>query len=316
MDESRMAAASRVFAVVVSYRPELLRFSQLVDELLRQCETVLVVDNNLANDLGVEAELVKNPAFGDRLRLARCGDNIGIGAALNIGIEAATAEGAEFVLLSDQDSLPAPDMVRQLVNTYQSLDRSGVEVGSVMPCYVDEITRQAFGFQVKQPGRIFYSVCAAEEARPWVETLSGITSGSLYRIGVFARVGLMREDYFIDYVDTEWFHRARSHGLHLFGTGDAVLYQRLGDDTFPVWYLRWRPFTQYSPVRLYYRFRNFVAMYREPTVPLSWKIRAGWYWLGNLYAYLLFAPTRAKNVSHIFRGLYDGLRRRMGRYDG
>jgi rhamnosyltransferase len=125
----------------------------------------------------------------------------------------------------------------------------------------------------------------------------------------------MREDYFIDYVDTEWCHRARAAGYRLFGTSRARMGHHLGDDMFRVWYLRWRPFNAYSPLRLYYRFRNFVLLMKCGYVPMAWKLRASWYWLGNLYAYALFSPSRLRNLRFIGKGLLDGLLGRGGRID-
>jgi rhamnosyltransferase len=196
----------------------------------------------------------------------------------------------------------------------QRLRPIGIRVGCVGPTYVDHVTGQTFGFQVQEPGHLFYSTLASERADPWVEVITGITSGSLIPCSVFADVGAMREDYFIDYVDTEWCHRARHHGYKLYGTSHASMEHHLGDDTFQVWYLRWRPFSSYSPLRLYYRFRNFVLLMRCGYVPWRWKVRAGWYWLGNLYAYMLFSPSRKENFRYIARGLFDGIRGRTGRY--
>jgi len=306
----------RVIAIVVAYFPEPQRFAALLDQFLAQTDAVLVVDNTPASVEDAERVVMAMPEYGERLRLVRCGDNIGIGAALNIGIEVATAEGYELVLLSDQDSLPAEDMVKQLLRTFDDLSAHRFDVGCVSPAYMDEVTGGWFGFQVKRPGQLLYSTLNAELADPWVEVLTSITSGTLIPAAAFMRVGGMREDYFIDDIDAEWCLRARFKGLHLFGTVRAVMHHRLGDASFPLWYLRWRRFNSYSPLRLYYRFRNFIALCGEEHTPLGWKIRATWYWLGNIYAYLLFSPNRRANAQYIFRGLYDGFRGRMGRYDG
>lgn len=306
----------RTIAVVVTHLPEAERFQALLASLLAQVDQVLVVDNTPAGRGEAEHVVTGHPAYGEQLRIVRCGENVGIAAALNIGIGAAISENFDYVLLSDQDSLPDRDMAFHLRRVLEELERSGFNPACVMPCYADEVTQQRFGFQVQRKGSLFYSICDADEATPFIEVLSGITSGSLYRVAVFPAVGLMKEEYFIDYVDTEWFHRARARGFRLFGTSSAVLGHRLGEDSFPVWYWGWRPFTAYPPRRLYFRFRNFVAMYREKYVPLPWKVRAGWYWLGNLYAYLIFSPNRRVNAKYIFRGLRDGLGGRMGRFDG
>jgi rhamnosyltransferase len=295
--------------------PEPIRFCALLETLLCQVGAVLVVDNTPAERRDTEQAIMALDAQGAGLRLIRCGENLGIAAAINIGVEAARSEGYEMVLLNDQDSLPADDMVSQLLSTFDALSKSGMQVGSVSPGYIDEVTGDRFGFQVLRPGRWLYSVAAASSADPWIEVLTSITSGTLIPIAVFDAVGVMREDYFIDDVDIEWCLRARSKGFRIFGTARALMRHRLGDDSFALWYLRWRQVSTYRPLRLYYRFRNFIALCREEHTPLGWKVRASWYWLGNLYAYLLFSPNRLANARYIARGLYDGFRGRMGRYE-
>ncbi|MEO6137424.1 MAG: glycosyltransferase family 2 protein [Luteimonas sp.] len=312
----KAAPAARVLAVVVAYLPEPIRFRALLNTLLCQVDTVLVVDNTPATHLDAERVVMEMPEHGTALRLVRCGENMGIAAALNEGIDAARIEGYELVLLNDQDSLPAEDMVERLLATLDALTAEGARVGSVSPAYVDEVTGDWFGFQVMRPGKWFYSVVAAPLADPWIEVLTSITSGTLVPTQVFDVVGVMREDYFIDDVDVEWCLRARARGYQLFGTVRAVMRHRLGEDSFPLWFLRWRGFSSYRPLRLYYRFRNFIAVCGEDHAPLAWKVRASWYWLGNIYAYLLFSPNRLANARYIAHGLYDGFRGRMGRYDG
>lgn len=308
---SDSANTATVMCVVVTFYPEKTVLRSLLIELVRQVDAVLVVDNSPAQDSAAEA-IVNGLGVQERVRLVRCGSNLGIAAAQNIGIKAALAEGYEFVLLSDQDSCPEPGMVTQLMAITAEREAQGEQVAAVLPQHIDKVTNQAFGFQVQRPGKWFYSTAPGEDANPWIEVLSGIASGTLSRSKVYEKVGLMREDYFIDYVDTEWFHRARALGFRLYGTAKARIGHSLGDSSFQVWYLRWRPFSAYSPQRLYYRFRNFVAMCKQPYVPFRWKLRAIWYWLGNVYAYALFANNRAANIFYIVRGLWDGVRKRSG----
>ncbi len=305
-------SGSTVLAVVVTYLPDTSALQLLLRSLLTQVDQILIVDNTPATDDRVHGVIANFVELLSTLRLVRLGKNLGIGAALNAGIDVAIAEGFEYVLLSDQDSLPAADMVEQLLSVARQLQSAGVRVGCVGPTFVDRITGQTSAFSVQESGHFFYSVFASERADLCVEVITGITSGSLIPRNVFAEVGPMREDYFIDYIDTEWCHRARHCGFKLYGTSHAIMAHRIGDDTFQVWYRRWRPVNSYPPFRLYYRFRNFVLLVRCDYVPWRWKVRAGWHWLGNAYAYLLFASNRRQNAKFIFRGLYDGIRGRTG----
>lgn len=303
---------SEVAVVVVAYEPEIARLRALLEAFSRQAARILVVDNTPPLSPSAGSARAAADGIGGVL-IRNLGENVGVGRALNIGIAAAIEEGCEFVLLSDQDSLPSDNMVDALVDVHEQLEAQGNRVGAVSALYADDVTGRTFGFQVQEPGRWFYSIAGAERGFPWLEVVSGITSGTLSRASVFPEVGMMREDYFIDFVDTEWFHRARARGYGIYGTSRAILRQRLGEEFFRAWLGRWFDVTSYPPSRLYFRHRNFIAMAKESHVPLAWKLRASLYLLGNLYGYLLFSRARFESLKYIAMGVRDGLVGRMGR---
>ena len=304
------SASNRVYAVVVAYLPDVGVLRALLDALLAQTAGVFVVDNTPAADQRVEALCTTLPQ--PALHLIRLGENLGIARALNIGIDAALAAGATQVLLSDQDSLPAPDMVAALLAAIDDLQRAGQRVGAVGPTYTDRHTGITFAFQAHIPGKFFYGHRRPDAAHPTVEALTLITSGTLVPAPVLREVGPMREDFFIDHVDIEWSHRVRAAGYALFGVGAAVMFHSMGDQALRVWYFGWRQESAYSPVRVYYRIRNFVALCRLPFIPWRWKLRSGWNIVGVVYTQTIFGRQRLVALRMAARGLRDGLRGRMG----
>lgn len=305
-------AVTRVHAVVVTYLPDTAQLHELLVALSPQVECMHVVDNTPQTDARVENQLraIRLP----NLQLTRLGENLGIARALNVGVEQALLAGATHVLLSDQDSLPQPDMVAGLLRGAQELTARGVRVGAVGPTFTDAHTGLTFPFQVDVPGRLFYGHMRPSAERPLVEALSLITSGTLIPASAWAAVGAMREDFFIDHVDIEWSHRARAAGYKLYGTVYALMVHRMGDAQLRVWYFGWRRESAYSPLRVYYRMRNFVALCKLDFISLRWKLRNGWYTFGVVYSQVLFGHSRLRALSMALRGLWDGLRGRMGRF--
>jgi rhamnosyltransferase len=310
-----MNESNAVVAVVVGYYPEAQALQALLEALSPQVASVIVVDNTPDTDVTAQ-QVARNVQSSTSAFLLQPGSNLGIAKALNLGISKARSQGAKFVLLSDQDSLPEPDMVRVLLDVFAERVGDGMQVGCVSPMYFDLNTGVAFPFQVIAPGRRFYRSVAAESAGRCIEVLSCITSGSLIPLDVLKDVGDMRDDLFIDYVDTEWCLRARYRGYRVFGTATTRLNHRLGDGSFRIWAGQWRLYSDYSPLRLYYRFRNFVLLLRAPYIERWWKLRASWYWLGNLYAYGFWAPRRLRNLPMIAKGLLHGVLGRGGPYPG
>ena len=117
----------RVVAVVVTYNPG--DIATLLASLSEQCAAVVVVDNGSSNSEQVRASCEKARAIYVGL-----GENCGIAAAQNIGIDWARERGASHVLLMDHDSMPAPDMVTLLLDGL----RSDSELGAVGPLAVED----------------------------------------------------------------------------------------------------------------------------------------------------------------------------------
>lgn len=301
-----------IHAVVVTFLPEVQSLAALLGALSPQVAAIHIVDNTLASNCRVD-KLLSELALRN-VHLVRLGENYGIAKALNVGIEAARRAGATHVLFSDQDSLPGAEMVAGLLSAMRELESQGRRVAAVGPSFVDQVSTQAYRFQVHRQGRWFYRNQAPTEVIPHVQTLSLITSGMLAPLEAIVALGPMREDFFIDHVDVEWSHRALAYGYELFGTCYASMSHHMGDRTLRVWAGGWRNLSEYSPLRLYYRFRNFVCLLRLGYVPLRWKIRASWFWLGEAYAHVIFSRARLAAFQMIMRGLWDGLRGRMGRY--
>jgi rhamnosyltransferase len=304
----------KIVAVVVTYYPNDLHFKALLSSLGGQCDKVIIVDNTESIDDPISSCFSETEHPNHRFHLIRLCENCGIAKALNVGIQCAFDEGADFVLLSDQDSLPENGMVGGLFLAYSELSAVGVRVGAVGPTFADLHRAITIPFQVQLPGRLFYGHQAPTTVVPHVEALSLISSGSLIPVPVLKDVGLMREEFFIDKVDIEWCHRARAKGYRIFGTGLARMHQRLGERKLKIWYFGWVDDSVYSPLRVYYQLRNYVAICRLDYVDLKWKVRNGWHALGIFYAQVGFGETRWASCRMGLLGVWHGILKRMGRY--
>lgn len=300
----------KILAIIVAYYPNSVDLSSLVDALNNQVTEILIIDNTPAENDNLW-EILKEKVAIYPLRVVRFGKNLGIATGINIGINIALAESFSHVLLSDQDSLPLPGMVAGLLQAEQKNSTINQHVGAVGPVYIDAVTGLQFPFQVQRSNRLFYSREYVNPKTPDVKTLSLISSGTLIKTSVFQKVGAMREDFFIDHVDVEWCHRAISKGYTLVGTHRGLMQHRMGDTCLRVWFFNWRYINGYGPARLYYRFRNFIYLLRLSYVPLLWKIRASWYWVGNFYAHAIFASNRRENIKAMTSGIWDGLKANM-----
>lgn len=299
---------SRVVAVVVTYQPEIESLTNLLAALTPQVQDVVLVDNGSHEDLVNHLETLAT-TFDFQFVALR--DNMGIAEAQNIGIERARDLGASFILLSDQDSLPEPDMVARLLEAYHDATARGIPVGALGPIAIDKRNPSEpllFSDHRWGPRRAELTNTPGD----LIEASFLIASGCLIPLQVLEKVGPMNSAWFIDHIDLEWGMRARAKGLRMFGVVGATLYHSLGDSTArPPG--RSRDIHIHAPIRNYYMVRNSIFLTQSRFMPVPWRIGyVGWIIKYSVY-YCLFSTSRWKRCKLIFRGFLDGFLRRAGK---
>ena len=271
---------NKIIGVVVTYCPKIAPLNDLLLALRNQIDLVMVVDNGSPKDikdwLSLRVDEFVHTAFLD--------ENKGIAAAQNIGINWARERGAKYVLLHDQDSLPAPDMVARLLSALHDKSLTGVKIAAVGARYMDSRQNNPPPFIQIRGLRLSRHACTAASV---VEVDYLIGSGSLIPISALDAVGPMLEKLFVDYVDIEWGLRAKEKGYGCYGVCEAKMKHDLGDS--PIQFAR-KAFPARSPLRHYYMFRNATWLYFHTSLPLNWKLVDGWRLLSEIRVLFPFTP--------------------------
>jgi rhamnosyltransferase len=294
-----------VVAVVVTYQPQLDTLGDMLDALAPQVDAVVIVDNSA--DAAVATWLEGHSGSRQEAILLR--ENLGVAAAQNVGIARARERRAKYVVLFDQDSLPAPDMVHHLIEAVQAKQSTGCRVAAAGPRYIDDRQGNPPPFIRIQRLKILRQACDKPTSIVDVDYL--ISSGCLIPMFTLDAVGLMREDLFIDYVDIEWGLRAENHGFQSYGVCSARMQHSLGDP--PIKFFG-KNIPLHSPLRHYYHFRNAVLLYKEPWVPLNWKLVDGWRLFLKYVFYSLFAKPCRSHFRMMTLGVWHGLVRKIGKF--
>jgi rhamnosyltransferase len=291
---------SDVCAVVISYRPDLQVMSRAMNSMIGQVGRLLIFDN-----------ATPDPAVADYLQeiasawiaVTRSPVNLGLGAAMNLAVGYAKAEGFNYLLVLDQDSIPEPGMVATLKTALLELQQVEA-VAAVGPQFRDSrngdvapFVRVAFPFSHKLYG--------GPAERINCDFL--ISSGTLLPLRVMDEIGGMDEGLFIDNVDLEWSFRARHHGFALYGICDAQMRHSIGDSLRPSWFTR-RGTTVHRPLRLYYIMRNRVNLYGRKETPARWIAQDIPRLVFKFFYTSIFLAPRRKYLQCMLRGLYDGVR--------
>lgn len=293
----------KIIAVVVTYQPDPGVLDELLRALVPQVDSAVLVDNGSEAGLMMRVEKAAPPGA----EIIRLGANRGIAFAQNAGIRWAQQRGADFVLLMDHDSIPAHDMVARLLEVAQVKSHEGVHLAAVGPRYQDDRQHTISPFIRVQGLSIKRQECDCLDSAVPVDFL--IASGCLIPRAAIDAVGMMDDALFIDYVDVEWGLRAGKLGYRSFGACAAHMKHSIGEP--PVNFLH-RKFTVHSSVRHYYLFRNAVWLYLRSGLPRSWKLADGLRLVCKYAIYALLGRPKLAHIRMMNRGVYDGVRGRMG----
>ena len=301
--------SQKLACVTVTYQPDMsalnAQFQALPANSLK-----IVIDNASAAEC---AEILSGfEKTVSNFHLLRNADNLGLAAALNQGVMAAHRLDSEieFVLLLDQDSEPLPGSIDTLLSAFVSLESSGRAVGAVGPLLRDVATGLTHGFHrcARWRWKRIYPSSGDETPVPCAN-LNG--SGTLMRIKPFLELGGLREDFFIDHVDTEWSFRLLAHGLGLWGIPQAVFLHSMGQASIKYWFFGWRIWPSRSPARHYFLFRNAIRLIRGRDALRVWKFWAVLKLCLTACVHALFDPARASQLRNMARGLCDGFREKQ-----
>ncbi|MCB1986313.1 MAG: glycosyltransferase family 2 protein [Burkholderiales bacterium] len=299
-----------VIPIVVTYDPDVTQLQSVLNALLTQTQTLLLVDNG--SKINLEETLHNTKSYPqERIELLSLKQNLGLGAAYNMGIAKARQMGAEYILLMDQDSIPEPGMIGILKNSHQTLIRQHKKVAAVGVRYRSRPNAEYSQFAHITRFRITRQDC--DSTNNLIQADFVISSGSLISINTLDEIGDMDESLFIDHIDTEWCLRAKSKGYEIYGCCHAKMWHSLGNKQTRIWLGRWRTIAYHQPFRYYYMVRNSVLLWQRPYIHAGWKRADKLRILYTVFFFSLFSPNRIKNLIMMINGFMDGFKGKTGK---
>lgn len=281
-------------AVIVTFNPD-SGIEARMAKITEQFGHVVVVDNDSQN--GFAAKLA---VFSDRDNVTVIVNetNLGVGAALNQGLHCALDSGFHWAVTFDQDTTPLENMLATYAASIAECDIPPAVLGCN---FIDE-----------NRGETCYEFPSANNSQ-FIECMTVITSGTLIPLNLFLRIGVFREDYFIDSVDHEFCLRARKLGYRVLITVQPLMSHPIGEKMqLPRWIKFIRIYNQ-PPNRRYYIARN-------ATVTIADYFRNEPYWclkqlarlVAEVVVIVFFEEQKPQKIDAFFSGIRDGFAKRMG----
>ena len=178
---------------------------------------VYVVDN--ASTDGSEEKL---RAWALGLTIIQSGNNLGWSGGNNVGIRAALSDGCAHVLLLNNDATIRPDALTLLVEAAEALP-DAASIGALIVKSDDPSSVEFAGADIDpcthMPRQKFGSLNEFNLSPDPVPAVAVKGCAMLLTATGLAKVGLLTEDYFLNFDETDWCYRANAIGLqHLLVT--------------------------------------------------------------------------------------------------
>ncbi|MFN8635125.1 MAG: CPCC family cysteine-rich protein [Chloroflexota bacterium] len=304
-DDERSPSGPRVSVVLVhweraSVEDTVACLESLAATTYPRLSTILV--NNGATGLPDEPFLKALPG----LRIIRTTENLGFTGGNNVGIRSALADGADYVLLLNNDTVVSPKLVEKLLAAF---DRPEVGIVGPIVTYFSHPNRAWFagGRYNRYLGYTFHTLMGDELTGPLPNQPTDFVTACalLARREVFERVGLLWDALFIYFEDAELCLRAARGGFQCVLVGEPLVRHKVSASMGAVGEL---PF---SPLKGYYFGRNPLLMARRGLAG-PWSAIG---LLGVIYPYNILQCLKRRNwraLRGYLAGIRDGVLGRHG----
>lgn len=268
--------------------------------------SIMVIDN--ASTDGSMDELSREYATDKRVILHRFESNRGFAAANNVGIRAALQDHIDYIMLLNNDTVIAKDMLQRLL---ECADR---HVNSVITpkifCNTPENVIWAAGGSLsrflKKPKQIGEG-CIDQGQFDEENSITFATGCCVFfSYKVVERVGLMDETYFLYYEDTDWSIRTTKAGVEMYYCPEALMWHMVSGSTKG----------NKNPACSYYITRNFPQYIYKNVHSRYWVFilyfilnRGAWFFIWVLHG-------EKQHIYAMLCGIRDVVLGRRGKWDG
>lgn len=271
---------SKVAVIIVTYNPDINVLRKSIEELSKNND-IFVSDNFSENASNIKKICNKYK----NTMLIQNHKNIGIGAAQNKVLQIILKKNYDYILFMDQDSFMLETTLNSLISDFTASNLKGIKIGSISPL-IEKSSGTGEKFEMKQ--QVF-------------------SSGMVIPAAVLEKVGLMKEELFIDWIDYEWCWRARKLGYKIIQDNSCKMEHEIGVSKKIMGKIPGAPF------RLYYSFRNIIILIKEKkTLPTeTHMIKKNM--LKLIVFQCVFCPDRLMRAKYIYKGIKDGKKNKLGK---
>jgi len=229
---------------------------------------IIVVDNGSTDE---SVSLIKSQY--PQLILIETGENLGFAEGNNVGIRHALSEGADYILILNNDTTVDPEILNHLVAAANENGDAGL-IGPKIYYHAQPNVIWSAGGYWDDKNKCFEQTGDGEidTGQYDKQTTSDFIVGCAMFVPakVFEQVGLLDPDYFLNYEETDFQYRIRAAGYTTLYEPRAHIWHKVaasfgGDST---------------PLKYYFIFRNRLLWARRhlkwrDRIPVFWSVHYG-----------------------------------------
>ena len=280
-----------------------------IDIVLEQVNHIIIIDNK-SNSESVKNLISIQRRNSKNVTLVLNAENYGLAKAQNQGIKLASKRKHKWILFLDQDSIMEFNMIEKFLSHHQK----NKTIKFMGPKIVEQniIKENKYFIQNKYH---FLRRKTIKEIDNFNDIFVIISSGSLIHIDVFKKIGLFRDDFFIDYIDFEFSVRARLNDFQISLVKDAILYHKQGNHSSHNLLFMKIDCHNYNHLRRYTIARNRIYYIRTffYNVPFLLLNEIG-YISFDFLRVLFFEKNKVNKIFNILLGIFHGIIKKIPSY--
>jgi len=278
----------KLLGIVTAYHPTIEELIRNINTYISGIDQLIIWDNTPGGSSSLDNALksINNP----KIIIRRSGNNDFLAKPFNICIKEGIDNGYTHILTMDQDSYFETTGFSEFVSKV----KANTDSSTMVFC----------------PAKTENKLIDSDE----MEVDNTITSGTIYKVEVFEKIGYFREDFLIYMIDIEFGMRAKKYGYKI------LCYPRILLNHF-TGYARKNKLgcriDNYSPQSTYYIIRNVMLNWKLYPKEFSCrtKMRFFKYKIGYRTAKLPFEANSILKLKAVYIAFFHGLIGKSGRYD-
>ena len=292
----KAVVANSVYAVILAWNnyQDTEDCLESVTELDADNLEIVLVDNGSSDQTPAKVR-EKFP----QVHVIENGQNLGVPAGYNVGFRYALQKGAEYILMLNNDTVLAPDMLTELLKIAKDDPSTGIVMPKVLYYGSDKDVWSSGGrYRIFPPAILMTE--NRESAANHLRLIEYAPSCALLiHQQAFELAGLFDPGYLFLYDDWDFSERVRAHGLNIWYAPNARVWHKVSRSTKgPTSPLFWKTMASSS-----------VRFYRRHGRPVWFSLPVH---IGYIFLREILWKRQWAYASYFFEGIREGLQKPLG----